>query len=302
MITPQELLTQQFMEYMESEAKVADKEIQDKFMEVVKTLVSLYLLSSIGGKGFKLPKAADIIFTQFRADLRIVADKYTENAMKFSKLKNTQMFNKVLETPQLRGWLDRKIQDVTLNQRILKYTNNFKYEIEARIAIGIANKESEASLIRSVKLFLDHPYDNMIVGTKADWTARRLAVKYNTGKGIYKSSFANAKRLVRSEMFEAYRRADHLIWRDESSVQGVLVYLNPAHPALDSCDYLVGLYPKDYFFCGFHPACICLARPYVKGSLVKNIPSSAKEYMAQDKTKKWYSKLPFITENKKYWK
>lgn len=302
MITPQELLTQQFMDYMEQEAKVADKEVQDKFMEVVKTLVSLYLLSSISGEAFRLPKAADIIFTQFRTDLRAVADKYTENAMKFSKLKNTKMFNKVLETPQLRGWLDRKIQDITLNQRILKYTNNFKYEIEARIAIGIANKESEASLINSVKLFLDHPYDNMIVGTKADWKARRLAVKYNTGKGIYKSSFANAKRLVRSEMFEAYRRADYLIWKDESSVMGVLVYLNPAHPMYDSCDELVGMYPKGFFFTVWHPACICLSRPYVKGSLVNSVPSSAKKYMAQDKTKKWYGNLPFITENKKYWK
>jgi len=301
MITPQGL-TQQFMDYMNDEAKVADKEVEKRFMELAKVLAALYLLApSATGYNFRFPKSTDVIFAQFRLDIRAIVDKFTLNGMKFSKEKNTRIFNRVLKTPKLRGWLDRKIQDVTLNQRILKYSNNFKYELEARIAIGIANGETEASLINSVKVYLDRPFDNLLVDKRASWAARRLAVKFNTGKGIYKSSFANEKRLVRTEMFAAYRRADHLIWRDEKSVVGVRVYLNPAHPVLDSCDYLVGMYPKDYFFTGFHPACICLSMPVTRGDMVKDIPQSAKEYMGQDKTQRWYNELPFITENKKYW-
>lgn len=301
-MTPSEFFTKQFMEALEAEAKLSEKEIQNRFADAFKVLVALYLTGNkAAGYNFRLPKSANIIFEELRKDLRAIFEKRTANASTLSKVKNTKILNRVLEDPKLGNWLDRKIQERTLNQRILKATNAFKMEVDARIAIGIVNGESEAAMIRTVEKFLLDPYSFLTVDKKVDYAARRLAVKYSPKTGTYKSAYANAKRLVRSEVFEAYRRADYLIWKSLKEVVGIRVYLNPAHPMVDSCDYLVGDYPKDFFFSGFHPACICLSRPYTNRDIVTEIPESAKEYMSQEKTQKWYGKLPFVNNNSKYW-
>ena len=301
-MTPEELFTKQFMEALEQEAKLSEKEIQDRFADAFKILVALYFTGNkSAGYSFRLPKSSSIIFEELRKDVRAIFERRTANAVNLSKVKNTKILNRVIKDPKLGNWLDRIIQERTLNQRILKATNAFKMEVEARIAIGIANGESEASMIRTVEKFLLEPYSFLSVEKRADYEARRLAIKFSPKTGTYKSAYANAKRLVRSEVFEAYRRADYLIWSNANEVVGIRVYLNPAHPMVDSCDYLVGDYPKDFFFCGFHPACICLSRPYTRGEAISEIPESAKEYMSQEKTQKWYGKLPFITNNNKYW-
>jgi len=301
-MTPIELFTKEFMEAIEREAVLSEKEIEKKFEDVFKVLVALYLVGpKSNGYNFRFPKSVNQIFEELRRDVRAIFDKRVEKSILLSKTKNEKILNRPVKTPRLTGWLDRKIQDRTLNQRILRMTNAFKMEVESRIAIGIANGEKEATIIRSVEKFLLEPYSFLKPDVRSDYKARRLAVKYSPKTGTYKSAYANAKRLVRSEIFEAYRRADHLIWKNSDQVVGVLVYLNPLHPMVDSCDFLVGRYPKGFFFTGFHPACICLSRPLVRGEVIKSIPDPAKEYMSQEKTQKWYGKLPFINQNKKYW-
>lgn len=255
-MTPSELFTKEYMEALIREAELSEKEIESLFSDAFKVLVALYLSGpKSSGFNFKLPKSADLIFAELRKNVREVFDKYSQKSAKLSALKNSTILNKKIDAPELKGWLDRVIQDRTLNQRILRVTNAFKMEVEARIAIGIVNGESEYSMIRSVEKFLLNPYDFLSIDKRLDYDARRLAIKYSPKTGTYKTAYANAKRLIRSEVFEAYRRSDHLIWKASDKVKGVLVYLNPLHPQYDSCDELVGLYPKDFFFTGFHPAC-----------------------------------------------
>lgn len=301
-MTPNELFTKQYFDLLEQEDKRFDKANRDAMLEAASVLAILYLgFNPVTGKAFQFTSAADPIFAALREKLKTNFRIHTENALKISKFKNEQIFRRMLETPELRGWLNRKIQERTLSQRIWKYTGMYRMELEARIAMGIVNGESERSLIKSVEKFLDHPYDNLIVDTRADWKARRLAVKYNTGTGKFASAYANVKRLARTEIFEAYRRADYLIWKSIPQVRGVLVYLSPFHYKEDSCDFLKGMYPKDFFFMGWHPACQCLAVPIMGGETIKDLPEDAKAYMSQAKTQKWYNKLPFITENNGYW-
>lgn len=302
-MTPAELFTKEFMELMEAEANRADKDIESALMEAAKVLIALYIgRTSINGLNFQLTKGSKPVLEALRKNLRSISEKYYNNAIQYSKAKNTKILNAVIPTPELKGWLDRKIQNRTLNNRIDQITRAFSMEIEARIAMGLIKGEKEAAIIQSVQRYLERPYDNLTVGVRADYKARRLAVKYNSGTGTYKSSYANAKRLVRSEMFEAYRRADYLIWKSSDRVMGVLVYENPLHPEPDTCDDLWGAYPKGYFFTGFHPACICLSRPYLRGENITKMPDNFGAFLDKLKPESSIWKLPFITENKKYWK
>jgi hypothetical protein len=301
--TPIENFTKNYMEALEELALSSDQEIKEAYKTAAKALALLYLsLPSSKAQSFRLTKASDVIFKELRENLSAIFEKRIQQAMALSKTKNTLIFNRKIKIDPILEYLNRKISDKTLKQRLLKYSDMFKMEIEGRLAIGISNKETQSAFIRSLNKFIDDPYSNLIVAKKTDWAARRIAVKYNTQKGVYKSSFANMKRLIRGEAYEAFRKVDHIIWKSAPEVTGVLVYLNPAHPQYDSCDELVGLYPKGFFFSGFHPSCICLAKPIIKGTNITSVPKGAKDYMNQDGPKKWWGELPFITENKKYWK
>lgn len=300
-MTPAELFTKQYMEALKIEGKKAEKEIENAYMEAVAVLIALYLPRS-KTTSFTFPKSADLVFTELRGKLDSIFTKYSENAALLSKDKNLRILNRPIADPDLSSFFTRKIQGHTRKTRILKYTEMFKMEVEARIAIGIAEGQSQLTITRDIQKFLDNPYDNLIVSKRADWKARRLAVKYNTGTGTYKSSFANARRLVRSEIFETFRRADFLTWSRAKEVTGILVYENPAHPKKDTCDDLWGAYPKNYYFPGFHGACICLSRPIIRGENIKNAPENFFTFLGKLKKDSSVWGLPFINKNKKYWK
>jgi len=295
--------TTEYQSFLEAEIRKADKDIQDDLLALAAILLALYLKNPKNiGYTFRLPKSVNDLFAKLRKDILARFETYTQNANVIATAKNSKILGLTLETPNLKGWIARKIQQRTLSGRIWKYTQMYKMELEARIAMGIVNQESLPVVMKSIEKFLLNPYDNLNVRTRADYKARRLALKYNPGKGKYKSAYANMKRLIENEMMEAYRRSDYLIWSNSEQVMGVLVSLNPAHPKADMCDDLVGVYPKNFYFSGWHPACICIATPILKGQLISDIPSHAKSFMQVDKHVKWYGELPFYKNNVKFFK
>lgn len=98
----------------------------------------------------------------------------------------------------------------------------------------------------------------------------RAASQYHPGRGVYRSSFANAKRLVGTETNIAYRTADHERMQRLDFVVGIKIELSNNHttkgpkglpiPLTDICDELQGKYPKDFKFTGWHPNCRCHAK------------------------------------------
>lgn len=68
-------------------------------------------------------------------------------------------------------------------------------------------------------------------------------------------------RLTRTETNIAYRRADNARWQEMDFVIGQRVQLSKNHPKKDICDKLVGDYPKDFVFDGWHPQCFCFCTP-----------------------------------------
>ena len=120
----------------------------------------------------------------------------------------------------------------------------------------------------------------------------KAAKGYHPGRGVYRSSYKNARRLAATETNIAYRTSDHLRWQQADYVVGIEVKLSNNHtvrlqpgettadptqlrkdgtpkanavrPLHDICDELQGRYPKDFKFTGWHPHCRCYAISILK--------------------------------------
>ncbi len=81
----------------------------------------------------------------------------------------------------------------------------------------------------------------------------------NRGRGVYRSSFKNARRVAVTETNMSYRLSDHERWQKLGFVIGIEVKTSNNHDDVDECDALAGRYPADYVFTGNHPLCKCYA-------------------------------------------
>lgn len=164
----------------------------------------------------------------------------------------------------LESFLQRKEQGLNLSDRVWKYTNAFKREIELGLDLGIRTGESAASMTRSLRQYLQHP-DKLFRRVRDKHGNLRLskaAQAFHPGRGVYRSSYKNARRLAATETNIAYRTSDHLRWQQMDFVVGIEIKLSNNHtlngaPFTDICDTLAGRYPKDFKFTGWHPLCRC---------------------------------------------
>ena len=141
----------------------------------------------------------------------------------------------------------------------------------------------------------------------------KAAQAYNPRRGMYRSSYMNAKRLARTEINMAYRTSDHERWKSLKFVLGYEVKLSNRHPAPDICNHAAGRYPNEFKFVGWHPQCLCYAVPILpdkksfldnlvngvplKGE-VKDIPDSMKQYISDNITRiSAYKKQPFWVQD-----
>lgn len=58
-----------------------------------------------------------------------------------------------------------------------------------------------------------------------------------------------------------YRTADNKSWLANPSVIGFEVRKSANHTPNEFCDNMVGIYPKEFLFTGWHDKCICFAIP-----------------------------------------
>lgn len=160
----------------------------------------------------------------------------------------------------LQAFINRKEAGMKLSDRVWKYTNGFKKEIEAGLDIGIREGLPAGQMARDLKQYLQHP-DKLFRRVRDQHGILQLsknAKQYHPGQGVYRSSYKNAMRLTRTETNMAYRAADHERIQQLDFVVGIEVRLtnNPGH-VYDICDELKGKYPKDFKFTGWHPHCMC---------------------------------------------
>lgn len=180
----------------------------------------------------------------------------TPDDMKTGKFKN--YFNN--HDSALQAFIARKESGLKLSDRVWKYTNNFKSEIEMGLDIGIRSGTPASQMARDLKQYLQEP-DKLFRRVRDQHGTLQLskaAKNYHPGQGVYRSSYKNAARLTRTETNMAYRAADHTRHQDFDFIVGIEVRLtnNPGH-ITDICDDLKGRYPKTFKFIGWHPHCMC---------------------------------------------
>lgn len=164
------------------------------------------------------------------------------------------------------AFIKRKIDGLTLSDRVWRYSSQFKAEIELGLDIGIRNGLSAAEMARDLKQYLVQPeklfrrvrdqHGNLVLSQKA--------VAYHPGQGVYRSSYKNALRLSATENNAAYRTADDIRWAQFDFVVGYEIRLsnNPNHCPM--CAALAGKYPKAFQWAGWHPFCRCRKIPILK--------------------------------------
>ena len=169
------------------------------------------------------------------------------------------------------AFAQRKTGGLNLSQKVWRYTEQFKEEIEMGLDIGIRNGRSADEMSRDLRQYLKQP-DKLFRRVRDEHGQLQLskrAAAYHPGQGVYRSSYKNARRLAATETNIAYRTSDHLRWQQMDFVVGIEIHLSNNHtlngkPFHDICDDLQGRYPKDFVFKGWHPHCRCFATSILK--------------------------------------
>lgn len=171
----------------------------------------------------------------------------------------------------MQAFIDRKDMGLNLSDKVWRYTAQFKEEIELGIDIGLRDGLSADEMSRQLRQYLRYP-DKLFRRVRDEHGILRLsqaARAFHPGRGVYRSSYKNARRLAATECNIAYRTADFDRWQRMDFVVGIEVRLSNNHtlngvPFTDLCDDLKGKYPKDFKFTGWHPLCRCYSVSILK--------------------------------------
>lgn len=170
-----------------------------------------------------------------------------------------------------QAFLKRQRNGLNLSDRVWKYTDQYREEIEMTLDLGIREGKSADELSRMLRQYLQQP-DKLFRRVRDEHGKLHLsqnAKAYHPGMGVYRSSYKNARRLAATETNMAYRAADYERVQQLDFVVGIEVRLSNNHtlngvPFYDICDELKGKYPKDFKFTGWHPLCRCHAVTILK--------------------------------------
>jgi hypothetical protein len=224
-------------------------------------------------------KKADTLFSQMAYELQSIVNGGTESAWIAANTVNDGLVDKYfaksgLSKEQLSKYYDRNLNalaayqkrvdgGVTLSDRVWKYTNQFKNEIELAVSVGIGEGRSASEVSRDVRQYLQQPDKlfHRVRNKYGELVLSKAAKAYHPGQGVYRSSYKNALRLTRTEINMSFHNADYERWNTLNFVAGYRVVLSKAHPEYDICDELQGEYPKTFAFWGWHVQCMCHTEP-----------------------------------------
>lgn len=246
-------------------------------------------------------------------------DKLVENYIKginVPEAMKKQMMARNIDA--FKAFVKRKSGGFTISQRVWNLTEATRAQIDYFVAEGLTSGRSATKLSSDLQRYLKEP-EKRFRRLRNPETGKLMlsdpAKNYHPGTGVYRSSYKNALRLARNEINIAYRTADIERRKNLPFVLGIQVNLSPAHEVRDICDDLVGLYPKEFKFTGFHANCLCYTTSqlmpkndfikYVNGQRtglkkpVANIPKKASKFLDKnaDQLKNLKSRPYFLADN-----
>lgn len=263
------------------------------------------------------------IMTSYAAQMNNLIYSRTTNEWKESNIMQDLLARKVLRaygfekggdkynryfqpnTDALKVFQQRVDRGMNLSQKLWVQSQALKKEIEHTISIAIEKGQSAVVLSKRISKYLSD-FSSM----KADY-----AEKYGKAVSCHDCQYASV-RLARTEINMAYRKAEQTRWQQFDFILGYEVKLSKRHPAPDICDDLIGIYPKDFIFLGWHPNCMCYVVPVVmsddeyygspsvhKAAMITRTPKNFNEWVRNNRTRIGNAKtLPyFLKDNRKYW-
>ena len=174
------------------------------------------------------------------------------------------------------AFIARQERGMGLSERVWDIAGGCKGELELGLDCGLRDGLDAAAMARRLQQYLQHP-DMLFRRVRDEHGMLQLsqrAAEFHPGRGVYRSSYKNARRLAVTETNMAYRTADHERWQQLDFIVGIEIHLSNNHtcrgrdgkpkPLYDICDELKGKYPKDFKFTGWHPHCRCIATTIIK--------------------------------------
>lgn len=220
---------------------------------------------------------------------------------------------------------------VTVSDRVWKMTESTKLEIEIAIQQAALEGKSADDLAKTIQQYLEHPERlfrsvRVIDPVTGEWTGEyrmsKAAQQCHPGQGVYRSAYKNALRLARTELTQAYRRAEWETYQDNPLITGYRIELSNNHtttvvtkkgrkvvPLHDICDEMAGTqYPKTFLWTGWHPQCRCRMVPIIisTNDFKERIKARHRGKLDEWKPKEQTTEMPaaftkWVDENKKRW-
>jgi hypothetical protein len=225
-------------------------------------------------------------------------DKMVESyikGMSLSTIVKEGLFRRNLDALELLQ--NRTENGLNISQRVWNIADQTKGHVELFLEGGISTGRSADQISRDFRQLLQNPEKRFrrVRNKEGKLVMSKPMKDYHPGPGVYRSSKMNAIRVSATETNMGYRLSDSERWKQLDFVLGFEVKRSRnGHPCA-ICDALVGKYPKDFVFPGWHPFCICIAVPIVmehedfadflltdqipENKYVKDIPGKAREWM-----------------------
>ncbi len=239
-----------------------------------------------------------------------------------------------------KAFITRKDRDgLTLSNRIWVVSHhgqkssgilsNVVKEFETILQNGIKEGKSVQEISKDIRPYLQEPnrlFRRVRNKQTGNLELSKSALSYRPGRGVYRSSYKNAMRLVRTEMHRAYSEAKLSAIREDKHVKGYRIKLSNNHTTLKNgkpspfhciCDDLQGEYPKTFQFHGWHPQCRCVIVPILvsfeelqaqrKGKKIeeiKDVPPQFTKWVEDNRDKIANPRLKnplFLENNRKFW-
>lgn len=232
----------------------------------------------------KTKKAVNKLLQSLRTGLETIIVNGVRSSWTLSNNKNNELARRVFgnnvgklsqnayrryfttNAPAREAFEKRKLDGLSISDRVWRYSKQFKAEIEMGLDIGIGGGLPAQKMASELKQYLQDP-DKLFRRVRDKHGNLKLSKKaaaYHPGQGVYRSSYKNAMRLARTETNMAYRAADDARWATMDFVVGyeIKVSNNPNHCPM--CFSLQGKYPKNYKWDGWHAQCRCRKIPILK--------------------------------------
>ena len=331
--------TQHIQKMLQQQGSI--KYIFDEFTRNVSLYMSKWTdtgTKNIWSRNASIEKAIEKEIATLHDKLLLNIENYSIDAWNRSNLKNDELIsafikdlpvNKIVKDglfarnqEVLKTFLKRKVDDLTLSDRVWKLTGTAKENIEYYLQSGLSTGRPAVKISQDVRQLLKEPDRRFrrIRNAEGKLIMSQPMADYHPGQGVYRSSFKNARRLAVTNTNEMYRISDFDRWQSIDFILGIDVKRSASkRDDCPICDAMEGRYPKDFLFKFWHPQCICYATPVLMDEdnfidalveddfsgvkYVEDLQSGPKNYMFEMLKKKNISIDSYLfKDNQKYFK